>query len=140
MRSFTTTKQCSISKSGLACLWENGGGMTNTGNAEIITDANGNPKRAIYVRKHGDLACKDHALIPVRVGDCVLTANRHWNQYAFTVQRIVSIDGDTASLAATDDPICLAAYNAAVDKMNDYHCRRPHYIRNIEQFFSQGCG
>ncbi len=37
--------QLEISRSGIPCLWESGGGYTNTGEAQIITDKQGYPKR-----------------------------------------------------------------------------------------------
>jgi hypothetical protein len=57
------------SRSGLACLWERGGGLTNTGDAQLVTSPTGKPKRAIHIRTHGELCCANHALIPVKVGD-----------------------------------------------------------------------
>lgn len=73
------------SKRGIPCLWENGGGYSNTGTAQIITDGQGYAKRAIYVRTHGDLACGDHALIPVQTGDHVVTVYRHRNKVSIEV-------------------------------------------------------
>lgn len=121
------------SKSGLPCLDECGGGWTNTGFAQIVADALGRAKRAIHVRIHGELACKDHAIIPVRVGDVVVTVDRHGPAVAITVERIIALDIDnlTATLERTDEKICWAAICAAVDKSHDYHCRRPYYIQQV---------
>lgn len=116
------------SKRGLPCLWEKGGGLTNTGDSQIITDGQGYPKRAIFVRTRGDRACVDHALIPVQVGDHVVTVDRHRDKVAVRVDRIVSIQGDTATLAPENAPICYGAIEAAVNKAYDYHCRQPHYV------------
>lgn len=118
-----------ISKTGVPCLWENGGGCTNTGTAQIIADGLGYPKRAICVRTHGDRACGDHALIPVRAGDHVVTVDRHHDKVAIRVERIASINGNSAELVPETAPICVDAINAAVAKSNDYHCRTPYYIR-----------
>lgn len=118
------------SKRGLPCLWEKGGGLTNTGDAQIIADNMGYPKRAIYVRTYGDLACVDHALIPVQAGDHVVTVRRHRDKVAVRVDRIVSIGADVATLAPEGAPICYGAIEAAVEKSGDYHCRRPYYIQN----------
>lgn len=117
-----------LSKAGIPCLWENGGGYTNTGRAQIITDNQGYPKRAICVRTHGDRACGDHALIPVRAGDHVVTVDRYHNQVAVRVERIDSINGNRAELVPETAPICVDAINAAIEKSNDYHCRDPYYI------------
>ena len=93
------------SKSGLPCLDECGGGWTNTGFAQIVADALGRAKRAIHVRTHGELACKDHAIIPVRVGDVVVTVDRHGPAVAITVECIIALDIDnlTATLERTDE-------------------------------------
>ena len=119
------------SRSGLACLWECGGGLTNTGRAQLVASPTGKPKRAIYIRTHGDLCNGDHALIPVRVGDCVVSVDRHRDRVAVQVECITAINGDTATLEHTDDLICWDVIRAAVEKSWDYHCRQPHYIRQL---------
>ena len=117
------------SRSGLPCLWECGGGLTNTGYARLITSPTGKPKHAIYVRTHGDRCCGNHALIPVKVGDCVVSVDRHWDRVSIMVEKIIAIDDDTATLERTEDLISYAAIEAAVAKSQDYHCREPHYIK-----------
>ena len=121
------------SKRGIPCLWEKGGGYTNTGEAQIITDGLGYPKRAIAVLTHGDLACRDHALIPVREGDHIVTVYRHRDRVSIRVERIMSIEGDTAKTVPEKDAICVEAINAAVAKSEDYHCRRPYYVQWKEE-------
>ena len=119
------------SRSGLACLWERGGGLTNTGDAQLVTSPTGKPKRAIYIRTHGDRCNDDHALIPVKVGDCVVSVDRHWDRVSIKVERITAIDGDTATLERTDDLISYDAIQAAIAKSEDYHCREPYYIKQL---------
>ena len=118
-------------RSGLACLWECGGGLTNTGRAQLVASPTGKPKRAIYIRTHGDLCNGDHALIPVRVGDCVVSVDRHRDRVAVQVECITAINGDTATLEHTDDLICWDVIRAAVEKSWDYHCRQPYYIQQL---------
>ena len=65
------------SKRGIPCLWERGGGYSNTGEATLICDKDGWQKKAIYIRRSGSLACEEHALIPVKVGDVVVLASHH---------------------------------------------------------------
>lgn len=120
------------SKSGLPCVWERGGGYSNIGDAQIVTDGQGYPKRAIHVRTYGDLACGDHALIPVEVGDHVVTVDRHRDKVSAKVERIVSIQEDSATVVPAETPICVNAIYAAIDKSADYHCRTPYYICNEE--------
>ena len=119
----------SFSKTGSTCLTECGGSYTNTGSARIIADHNGYPKWAIMVFDRGDLACGDHAVIPVLVGDVVITVDRHHDKVALAVERIVSIDGNTANTVPTTEEICWDAVEAAVAKSYDYHCRKPYYIQ-----------
>ena len=119
------------SRSGLACLYECGGGLTNTGGAQLVTSPTGKPKRAIHIRTHGNLCNDDHALIPVKAWDCVVSVARHRDRVAVQVERITAINGDTATLERTDDLICWDAIQAAVEKSWDYHCRQPHYIQQL---------
>ncbi len=119
------------SRSGLPCFWECGGGFTNTGRAQLVTSPTGGPKRAIYIRTHGDLCNGNHALIPVKVDDCLVSVDRHWDRVSIAVERITDIDGDTATLERTDDLISYDAIQAAVAKSEDYHCRQPHYIQQL---------
>jgi hypothetical protein len=128
------------SRSGLPCLWERGGGATNTGSAAIIADPEGRPKRAIYVRRKGHLSCGEHALIPVRVGDLVIRASHHRGDFDIEIFRIVEISGDEAVVEAIadfrrgewaphePDGEIARAVEAAKRKARCYHCREPHYI------------
>jgi hypothetical protein len=71
------------SRRGLPCLWEEGGGFTNTGRATIIADSRGRRKRPIYIRGSGKLSCEQHALIPIEVGDIVVKASLVSHQDGF---------------------------------------------------------
>ena len=62
------------SKRGIPCMWECGGGYSNTGESQIIAGKNGEAKQPIYIRRRGELACCEHALIPISVGDYVISA------------------------------------------------------------------
>ena len=128
MKKFNLT----ISKKGITCLWEEGGGMTKTGCASVIAGRNGEPKCAIYVRTHGDLSNGNHALIPVEPGDYVVEAGYGHGKDYFTVDRIVKINKDEATAEyeeVTEIPRCLLnAIDAAIQKSNDNHCRTPYYI------------
>lgn len=126
-----TTVRITRSKKGIPCMNECGGGNSNTGDAQIITDGGGYPKRAIHIFTRGVLACADHAVIPVREGDHIVTVNRHHDQVAIKVDRIVSIQEDTAEVEPETAPIAFGAIVAAVEKSRDYHCREPYYISNL---------
>ena len=128
------------SKSGLSCVWEQGGGYTNTGAATVICSPTGHPKRAIYVARRGMLACGEHALIPVTPGDHIVQARHHRSDYSITIYRIREINADTAEIEVVTEfsngewrePLPAAEFEAAVnaarEKATCYHCRGPHYI------------
>lgn len=120
-----------ITKSGIPAMWEKGGSYSNTGSATIIADRNGYPKRAVHVRTRGDLACSNHALVPVANGDVIVSVNRHRDRVAVTVERITTIFDGTAQTEPCTERICFDAIEAAVAKANDYHCRQPYYIRGL---------
>lgn len=78
-------------RKGFPCLWESGGGYSNTGYATIIASKNGEEKTAVYIRKRGRLANGEHALIPIAVGDYVINAGHHRNDFKILVYRMTRI-------------------------------------------------
>ena len=131
-------KTITRSRRGLPCLWEKGGGQTNTGEATLIAAPDGAPKRAIYVRRSGSLANEEHALIPISVGDLVVEAEHHREDFTIKISQITSIrdEAELSTLYAFDlgewdvgPPSELTTLiEAAQDKATCYHCREPHYI------------
>ena len=130
-----------LSKKGIPCLWECGGGMSNTGEAIIICNKEGKPKMPIYIRQRGHLSNSDHALIPVMVGDVVIETNHHRNDHITKVWSIVEIkkDEETCNLSIIssfdngewDNENYMQyqeAIQAAWDKSMTYHCRKAFYI------------
>ena len=129
-------------KKGLPALWEKGGGWTNTGRSQIICDPNGRPKVPIYIRRRGQLACKQHALFVIEVGGMVIKAAHHRRDFSITVYRIEQILDNEACLIplhsfdqgewdCEPDRHLAAAVEAAKRKATCYHCRSPHYIAEI---------
>ncbi len=131
------------SKKGYITLWECGGGYTSTGESRIICDRDGNPKKAIYIRKSGHLSNSRHALIVVESGDYIITAYHHRKDFTIKVHRIGGfVNWNDVEYALTEPlyefykgewdkqlPECLnAAVQAAQDKASCYHCREPHYV------------
>lgn len=84
-------------KTGIPAMWESGGGYTNTGKAVIITDGQGDPKPAVYIKRRGELANREHALIPIETGDHIITADHHRRDFHIDIYRITDISGDTAT-------------------------------------------
>ena len=129
------------SKRGIPCMWECGGGYSNTGKSQIIAGKNGEAKQPIYIRRRGELACCEHALIPISVGDYVISASHHRVDFEIFVYRITEIlkeEASTEKIAefSNDEwgaelPAFLeAAVQAAMQKATCYHCRRPHFIKD----------
>lgn len=127
MKNFTIE----ISKKGIPCLWESGGGWSNTGYATVIAGKHGEAKKAIYVRTHGNLACDDHALIPVKVGDYVINAGHEHGNNTIEIFQITGINLDekiAEAVSVEKIPTHLQdAVDACVDKSYDYHCRSSYY-------------
>lgn len=128
------------SKTGVPCLWEQGGGNTNTGDAVLVTNKHGGAKSPLYIKTRGSLACGNHALIPVSVGDHVITAAHHRKDFSIEVFQIIDITDnlviaiainyfDCGEWDATLDPSFANAVESAQQKAACYHCREPHYIR-----------
>jgi len=126
-------------KKGYPALWECGGGYTNTGVATIIAGKEGQPKRAIYIRQRGPLANDDHALIPVEVGDYVISANHHRRDFEIFIYRITNILKEEASIEKIAEfsngewdvelpPYLKIPVKASKQKATCYHCREPHFI------------
>ena len=131
--------ELTLSKKGIPCLWESGGGMTNTGSSQIIADPNGAKKRAIYIKRSGSLACRQHALVPVAKGDVVIKAYHHRGDFEIRVYRLDNIvDAEAEAVLEyefsdgewnKDIPESLKdAVRAAMKKATDYHCRTPYYV------------
>ena len=125
-----------LSKTGLTCLTESGGGMSSTGEATIICSNDYKKKKAIHIFKKGDLACKEHAVIPVAVNDHVLYVERHNNTCNVYDFKIIDIADSKAVLLLTNNKTVGTDYEgnnaieAAIAKSLDYHCRQPYYIIN----------
>lgn len=127
------------SKRGLPCLWESGGGLSNTGRATIICTEGGNPKKPLYVKQRGELACGEHALIPLKIGDHLIEADQHRGDFNIQLYQITSISEENAEAELRCSfsegqwdiiPSALlgTAIDAAKSKAQDYHCRRPYFI------------
>jgi hypothetical protein len=75
---------------GLHAAWEVGGGHTNTGSAQLIANADGSPKKPIYIPKRGP-KCGGHALFVLEVNDIIISTYHHrknFEHYVYRVKRI----------------------------------------------------
>jgi len=128
---------------GLPALWEEGGGWTNTGEAQIVCGPHGEKKRALY-GGHG-YCCGRHVLFLVHPGDVVVRA-RHWRRFfTIAVYRLGSIEptadqqgykAETELIARYQEgewapelpPEFADAVEAAKWKATSYHCRHGIYF------------
>jgi hypothetical protein len=76
-------------KQGYPAYWEGGGGHRNTGDATIISGKDGQPKKAIYIRTRGSLANANHALVILEVGDYIIEANHHREDFNIYIYKIL---------------------------------------------------
>lgn len=135
------------SKSGLPCMWEAGGGMTNTGWSIIICGPNGQSCTPLYIRRKGMLSCAEHALIPVEIGYHVIKAVHHREDFDIQVYKILEINEEFAVCEMvneysngewdTEDAFGAATF-AARNKATKYHCRTPIYIKEFDYESSNG--
>jgi len=132
-----------ITKRGFPALWEEGGGMTNTGHSRIIANSEGGKKKPIYIRTGGHLALGEHALFIVEEGDIVIDVRRHHEDFDICVKQIKKIKNEQDKLVAEmavltqfnngewSDPEIVKKYKEAIEvakeKSKIYHCRSPLY-------------
>ena len=120
-----------------------GGGYTNTGEATIIANKDGQPKEAIYIRSRGHLANGSHALFILEVGDYIVEVNHHRKDFEIEIFGVLDFkDKEEETYAVVEQVNCfsrgewdveLPAYLEAVvqiamEKATCYHCREPHFI------------
>ena len=132
-------------KKGFPALWEQGGGFSNTGKAVIIASPSGGPKKAIYIRSRGSLANAHHALVILEVGDYIIKANHHREDFEIQIFRVSNFEEEKEEIyAITEQVNCFSrgewdeeppayleqAVHTAMYKATCYHCRKPHYIAN----------
>ena len=126
-------------KKGYPALWECGGGFTNTGEATIIASPSGGPKKPVYIRHRGSLANAHHALFILEVGDYIIFANHHREDFEIELYKVVDFEEDAAIVELEHEfsrgewdkepPAYLEqAVHTAMLKATCYHCREPHYV------------
>lgn len=139
------------SRRGLPVMWEQGGGLSKTGDSQIIAGPHGEALRPLYIKTGGHLACCPHALFVVSKGMFAVTACHHRGDFEITVSRLTGKfaapdeygrgeaeaevvasykraewDGPLAEEAASG--FLRDAVGAATEKARCYHCREPHFM------------
>lgn len=150
----TTTISIERSKTQKPCLWEFGGRGNTSGKVQIIAASDGSKKKSMFFRYDGDLSCKNHALIPIMVGDFVIratisditTADLENAKIDLEIARIYRVDQKDATIVTTNmldgkikdksiievwhsdlDSFIRPAIDAALNKLKDHHCRTAYY-------------
>ena len=130
-------------KRGFPAVWESGGGYRNTGDAVIVADKDGQPKKAVYIRRRGSLANAPHALVILEKGDHIVEAHHHREDFTIEIYRIAGFETGGEETYAIVETVSrydygewdrdfsaslVPAVKAAVGKATCYHCREPHYV------------
>lgn len=140
------------SKTQKPCLWEYGGRGSTTGKVQIVAASDGSKKKAIFFRYDGDLSCKNHALIPVEIGDFVIratisditTPDLENAIVDLEIARISTVNQQEVTLVTTNmldgkikkgsivwhydlDSFLRPAIDATLSKLQKHHCRAPYY-------------
>lgn len=130
-------------RKGYPALWESGGGMMNTGGAMVVAGPRGEKLKPVYIRGRGHLANSKHALFVIREGYTVVWADHHRGDYHITLLRITKILDEEAELEPIADfdqgewgqeppEWAWPAIEAVREKASCYHCREPHYAKEVE--------
>jgi len=114
--------------------YEYGGGHGNTGEAQIVCDPDGEPKKFLREFTRGELANKNHAQFAIEEGDYLLRWTGHFEHGGDLL--IMPIGSQTIVLHDMCPPFTVAAktyphleraLNALAEKCLCYHCRESHY-------------
>ena len=114
--------------SGQPAIWEEGGGMTNTGYAYIVAGLQGEKITPIYIKKRGQLSCGQHALFLLRPGMHLVIVVRTKNQYQSEVLRFNGIE----FCKCIDPNFMQDVIEIAKEKTRHYHCRQAYYFKPKE--------
>ena len=126
------------SKSGLPTFSESGGGMTNTGYATVVSDANGEALKPLFIPR--GYSNGDHAIFVIIPGvtHLIHSSRGKWGENC-QVEKIIEVKDDdsliTETIAEYENgdgnipPHFQKAVNAALKKSNCYHCREPHFVK-----------
>lgn len=127
------TSYCTKSKTGVPCLWEQGGARTDrlAGRASVIADSRGCRKRAIFVERRAT-ANGRVALIPIQTGDVVITCTWENDTERCVVERVVSIleDGKVRFAPCWSGLEKEDGIFACQKKAHTKNCKNAFYIRS----------
>jgi hypothetical protein len=139
-----------LSRRGHACLWESGGAWGDTGEARLVTNCFGRPKRPIYI-KDPNLAfkCGEHALLPLWIDDFVIDLKRVINDCSIEIHRVIRLNekqamADLTLEASFKNGLWVVTKNGGfdmkkfdyaikcgVEKVYCHECRESHFIKGF---------
>lgn len=128
-------------KSGIPVIWERGGGFTKTGEAQIVCKPNGGKKIPLYVPTSGHLACENHALFAIHVGDLVIIRHYGHGEDICEVWECTNPEsGDFTMILSYSDgewdknppTELIPAIEACFRKADKYHCREVYWAAKKE--------
>lgn len=143
---YSGSTEFEFTKTELTACWECGGGFSSTGKAQLVASADGGKIKPIYIRTRGQLACDNHALFVVQLGDLIVQANHHRFDFNILIGKIVKFEIDQfgrkfARLNSinyfsqgewetnlTENFVELV--KAAKNKATDYHCRSVYWAKS----------
>ena len=118
-------------------IWEEGGGMTNTGHATIITGPNGEKLEPVYIKLRGNLSCGEHALFLLKQGMWVICVDRKHDQYETNIYHYEGTELISLSYLTSIEISCPSFLEAVIkiakEKTRHYHCREPYYFIKKEE-------
>ena len=132
---------CFKTAKGFPALWEEGGGYTNTGEAQLIAGSHGEKLKPIFIRTKGPRACGQHALFIIAPGYYIIKVD-YWNKQdppfsvnIYQVKHITKFNDQLLAIATaeTAEMQLQEAIEAAKQKARCYHCRSPHYALGDQQ-------
>ncbi len=133
---------------GFLAMWEWGGSFSHIGEATIVANQDGSPKKAIYIKRKGYLANAEHALVPVDRGDYIIYVYHRRKNFNIKIYQIIDFEYvvkktyDEYWYTIAEERYCfgngewsseipahlLIPVQKAMEKATCYYCREPHYV------------
>jgi len=118
-----------VSKTNVRSLWERGGGCKHCGESVVVCDSEGRKKSAIFVTMPTEESeCGKHALVPIEVGDYVISAVRWRGNIDVVAYQISGIPDKTGEPAEFDE---LESYDFDKDTYNDQEYFANYFISHL---------
>lgn len=118
-----------VSKTNVKSLWERGGGCKHCGESVVICDSEGKRKSAIFVTMPTvESECGKHALVPIDIGDYVISVVRWRNDIDILAYQIINVPNKTGEYVEFDE---LETYEFDKHSYNDQDYYAKYYISHL---------